>query len=209
MTTFTILGRGKAGRALATAMGVDNLAHDARPEGWVVLAVPDHAIAALAEHFKNRCVHLSGSLNVPGVPCLHPLNSFDGSPRDWTGTPLALTGGPPAHLVEAFARVGFAPFELAPEHKALYHAAAVLTAGHAATLWLGAHERLEAAGVHLPGRGLWPLAEAALDNAQRLGRSGRTGPFARGDEATIERDADALDEPWRTIFLTLGRALDE
>lgn len=206
--TFTILGRGKAGRALSAAMGVPNVARDADPEGWVVLAVPDHAIAATAARFAGRCVHLSGSLHVPGVPCAHPLTSFDGTARDWTGTPLALTDAPPAEIVEAFARVGFAPFELAPEHKALYHAAAVLTAGHAATLWLGAHERLEAAGVHLPGRGLWPLAAAALDNARRLGREGRTGPFARGDEATIARDADALEEPWRTIFLTLGRALD-
>ncbi len=205
---FSILGRGKAGRALASALGVDNLPHTARPEGWVVLAVPDHAITSTAEPFAGRCVHLSGSLNVPGVPCMHPLNSFDGEARDWAGTPLALTGAPPRFLVDAFEALGFAPFELAPEHKALYHAAAVLTAGHAATLWLGAEAQLAAAGVDLPGRGLWPLAQAALDNVQRSGAAGRTGPFVRGDEATIERDAHALAEPWRTIFTLLGRALD-
>ena len=60
----------------------------------------------------------------------------------------------------------------------------------------------------LPGRGLWPLAEATLDNVRRHGAAGRTGPFVRGDEATIERDAEALPEAWRDLFVTLGRSLD-
>lgn len=206
--SFAILGRGKAGRALAAALDVDNLPHDANPSGWVVLAVPDFAIAETARRFEGRAVHLSGSLEVPGVPCMHPLVSFDGTARDWTGTPLAVTGAVPEPLRAAFAGIGFVPFDLPAEHKALYHAAAVMTAGHAATLWLGARRLLEEAGVNLPGRGLYPLAESALENVRRHGIAGRTGPFARGDNATIQRDADALEEPWRSIFLELGRALD-
>ena len=69
----------------------------------------------------------------------------------------------------------------------------------------------ETAGVHgvaLPGRGLLPLAEATLRNVGAAGAAGRTGPFMRGDEATIARDAEALPGPWREIFLQLGRALD-
>ena len=208
---FTILGRGRAGCALAEAWGprVALLDHEAQPEGLVLLAVPDHAVPVLAPRFPGRCVHLAGSLHLPGVPCAHPLTSFDGQARNWTGTPLAITGAVPDELRRAFGDLGFAAFDLPAELKPLYHAAAVLTSGHAATLWLGAEAMLRAQGVALPGRGLLPLAEATLRNVAALGAPGRTGPFVRGDEATIARDAEALPEPWREIFLRLGRSLDQ
>ena len=206
MASLTILGRGKAGRALAQALNVPNLPHDATPDGLVILAVPDRAIAAIGQRFVGRCAHLSGSLHLDDVPSAHPLVSFDGSPRDWRGVPLALTGPVPPDIVAALEGLGFASFELNPEQKALYHAAAVLTSGHAATLWLGAAHLLQSAGVDLPGQGLLPLARATLDNVARLGAAGRTGPFVRGDQETIDRDAAALPEPWRSVFLTLGRA---
>jgi predicted short-subunit dehydrogenase-like oxidoreductase (DUF2520 family) len=207
---FSILGRGRAGRALAAAWGprVALFPHTARPEGLVVLAVPDRAVAELAEAFPGRCVHLAGSLHLAGVPCAHPLTSFDGEPRDWNGTPLAVTGAVPDALRRAFGDLGFAAFDLPAELKPLYHAAAVLTSGHAATLWLGAEALLRTQGVALPGRGLLPLAEATLHNVERLGAAGRTGPFSRQDAATIQRDAAALPESWREIFLKLGGVLD-
>jgi len=207
---FTILGRGRAGRALAEAWGprVALCEHTARPEGMVVLAVPDRAVPELAAQFQGRCVHLAGSLHLAGVPCAHPLTSFDGRARDWTGTPLAITGSLPDGLRRAFGDLGFVAFDLPAELKPLYHAAAVLTSGHAATLWLGAEALLRAQGVALPGRGLLPLAEATLRNVEAAGGAGRTGPFVRGDEATIARDAEALPAPWREIFLKLGRGLD-
>jgi predicted short-subunit dehydrogenase-like oxidoreductase (DUF2520 family) len=206
---FTILGRGRAGRALAEAWGprVALVDHAAQPEGLVVLAVPDRMVPDLAVRFPGRCVHLAGSLQVAGVPCAHPLTSFDGHAQDWTGTPLAITGAVPDALRRAFGDLGFAAFDLPAELKPLYHAAAVLTSGHAATLWLGAEALLRAQGVALPGHGLLPLAEATLRNVRELGAAGRTGPFVRGDEATIARDAAALPEAWREVFLKLGRCL--
>jgi len=59
--------------------------------------------------------------------------------------------------------------------------------------------------VALPGQGLGPLAAATLRNVQTHGAAGRTGPFVRGDVLTIARDAQALPEPWRDLFLALGR----
>ena len=203
---ITVLGRGKAGRALSAALGVANLPHDATPDGLVILAVPDRAIATVGKSFVGRCAHLSGSLHLDTIPAAHPLVSFNGTQQDWQGVPLALTGAVPNGIVSALTTLGFAPFDLPPEAKALYHAAAVLTSGHAATLWLGAEHLLREAGINLPGRGLRPLAQATIHNVNVHGAAGRTGPFVRGDEETIARDADALPEPWRTIFLTLGRA---
>lgn len=206
---FSILGRGRAGRALGAAWGdrAALLSRAARPEGWVILAVPDAAIAGLAACFPGRCLHLSGSLSLEGVPCAHPLTSFDGEVRDWRGTPLAVTGAVPEGILAAFSALGFQSFELPAERKPLYHACAVLASGHAATLWLGAQRILEAEGLRLPGRGLVPLMEATLRNVAERGAEGRTGPFARGDEATILRDAEALGPGWREIFLGLGRMI--
>ncbi len=207
---FTILGRGRAGRALAEAWGdrVTLLHGGARPVGPVLLAVPDHAIAWVAEGLEGPVVHLSGSFHQEGLASAHPLVSFDGTAKDWAGVPLALTGEVPAPMVQAFRDLGFLPFELPPHLKPLYHACAVLTSAHAATLWLGAGELLAQAGVHLPGRGLLPLVQATLDNIARHGVAGLTGPFVRGDEATIQRDVEALPEPWARWFLELGHASD-
>lgn len=206
VTGFSILGRGRAGRSLASAWNgrVALCAHDERPSGFVILAVPDRAIAELSRHFQGRCLHLSGSLHLPDVPCAHPLTSFDGTPQNWRDTPLALTGNVPEFIQRAFEELGFKPFQLDAEQKALYHACAVLASGHAANLWLGAARLLADAGIQLPGRGLMPLAEATVRNISEHGEAGRTGPFARGDEATIRRDAEALPEAWRELFLSLG-----
>ncbi|HET8900767.1 MAG TPA: DUF2520 domain-containing protein [Holophagaceae bacterium] len=205
--SFSILGRGRAGRALAEAWSgrARLLSRDADPEGAVLLAVPDDAIAGLATKFAGRCAHLSGSLHLDGVPSLHPLTSFDGRAADWKGTPLAVTGAAPVVLVEAFRDLGFAPFDLPAELKPLYHACAVLSSGHAATLWLGAARMMAEQGVTLPGKGFLPLAEATRRNIETHGEEGRTGPFVRGDEGTIRRDAEALPEAWREIFLRLGK----
>lgn len=204
--TFSILGRGRAGRALAEAWGsrVALLPGAAEPEGLVLLSVPDDAIPALAAKFPGRCAHLSGSLHLEGVPGLHPLTSFDGRAADWAGTPLAVTGAAPEPLLAAFRELGFLPFDLPAELKPLYHACAVLASGHAATLWLGAAKLLAERGAALPGRGLLPLAEATLRNIEAHGEAGRTGPFVRGDAGTIARDAAALPEAWREVFLRLG-----
>src|SRR5262249_31374900 len=158
--------------------------------------LPDHAIPAAAARFPGRVAHLSGSLHVPGVPSAHPLTSFDGTAQDWRGTPLALTGPVPEPIVRALEGLGFVSFDLPPQRKAPSHAAAVLPSGHAATLWLGAEGLLRRAGIALPGRGLWPLAEHTVRNVAARGPEGRTGPFVRGDAATIARDAEALDPAW-------------
>ena len=203
---FSIIGRGKAGRALATAWEApDKLyARDGRPDGWVLLAVPDDAIEEMGRIFKGRCVHMSGSLHFPDIPCVHPLTSFDGTSQDWTGTPLALTGAVPKEVLSAFENLGFCGFELPPEKKALYHAAAVITSGHTATLWLEAARLLRDENIVLPGKGLWPLAIATLNNVEARGAEGRTGPFVRNDNSTIDRDVEALPEEWKRLFRDLG-----
>jgi predicted short-subunit dehydrogenase-like oxidoreductase (DUF2520 family) len=189
---------------MALGANVSLEASSAEPQGPVLLAIPDSAIETHAQKFQGRCAHMSGSLHLESVPSLHPLASFDGTPQDWAGVPLAITGDPPKAILEAFLSLGFAPFELPPGLKPLYHACAVLASGHIATLWAAADAMLKDAGIQLPGRGLRSLAAAALENAARQGKAGITGPFARRDEETIQRDCAALPQEWRAVFMEVG-----
>ena len=207
---FTILGRGKAGCALADALGrtVALETHEACPKGPVLLALPDSALKEYSSKFHGRCAHMSGSLHLEGVPSLHPLVSLNDEACDWRGIPLAVTGIPPKIILDAFISLGFIPFELPADLKPLYHACAVLTSGHAATLWVAADDILKSSGITLPGRGLMGLAESTLNNIAKHGPNGITGPFVRKDETTIQIDAQALPEQWRGLFVGLGRMVN-
>jgi len=79
-----------------------------------------------------------------------------------------------------------------------------MASGHIATLWNAAESILSSSGISLPGRGLIGLAESTLNNVKQHGKSGITGPFARGDSETIQRDAQALPEVIRDVFVRVG-----
>ena len=87
-------------------------------------------------------------------------------------------------------------FSVAARDKALYHAAAVLSAGHAVALFDLACGLLGRCGLKR-GRArdvLLPLARSALDNLASATTPARslTGPFARGDSETVAHHLAAL-----------------
>lgn len=244
MSSIAFIGAGRAGRALALAAvragytvaaaasrtyaSAASLcaeaggtpcatpAEAARQAPLVVLAVPDSAIATVAEAVKWQpgqvVLHTSGALDSgvlasaraagAAAGSLHPLQTLvrpaDG-PALLKGAAFALEGDPPAveagrALAEA---LGGRPFVLATGAKPLYHAAAVSVsnyvtalAGMAEQLWAAAGLPPEAA---LPA--LLPLMQGAVENLGALGvRSSLTGPIARGDAATVARHLAALAE---------------
>ena len=79
--------------------------------------------------------------------------------------------------------LGMTPFEIADEDRAAYHAAASIASNFLVTL--------EAAAERLLGHDrelLVPLVRATVENWAALGAErALTGPIARGDEATVER----------------------
>lgn len=104
-------------------------------------------------------------------------------------------------------------FSVAARDKPLYHAAAVMTAGHAVALVSLATEMLAHCGLSMrqASRVLLPLAASALSNLARSEQAAQalTGPFARADVATLRRHLDALREfdPDVTLdaYVALGR----
>ncbi len=208
-----VVGQGKVGHALAAALaaagatvrGPYGRGHRAGDAAVVILCVPDREIAAAAARVApGRMVgHTSASaplsLLAPHEAFnLHPLLSITSATRDFTGITAAVDGSTAPALERAQALaflLGMQPRQIPGSHRALYHAAASAAANFLVTLEELSARLAEQAGVERAA--LVPLAQSALDNWRDLGARGLTGPVARGDEATIlaQRQAVAAAAP--------------
>lgn len=84
-------------------------------------------------------------------------------------------------------------FRLDEDVRPLYHAAAVFASNYLVALSSTAADLLRAVGVRDPVRTLSPLQQASLANVEAMGPlRALTGPAARGDAGTIERNLSAL-----------------
>ena len=91
--------------------------------------------------------------------------------------------------------VGGRPVRLRAGTKALYHAAAVLAAGHVTALLDMGLEAMRASGMSEEEAlaAVLPLVRGVVANVAEAGTAAAlTGPFARGDEGTIARNRAAL-----------------
>jgi predicted short-subunit dehydrogenase-like oxidoreductase (DUF2520 family) len=194
------------GRALSDALGLGeplDRGADAASADVVLLAVPDDAIAAAAAAIApGRLVgHLSGATTLaPLAPheafSLHPLMTVTSNGASFGGATAAVAGSTPRALETAHAlaaRLGLRALEVADSDRAAYHAAASIASNFLVTLE-GAAERL-AATAGVDREALVPLVRAALENWAALGpERALTGPIARGDEATVAGQREAIAE---------------
>ena len=212
LTAIAIVGAGRLGSALATALPATGLrvdgplgrGADPREVDAVLLCVPDGEIAAAAAAVAPGVPvgHCSGAngLGVLGAReafAFHPLMTVprEGEPP-FAGAGAAIAGSTPRALAvarELAEHLGMRPMTVADEDRAAYHAAASIASNFLVTLE-GAAERLaNTAGV---GRvHLAPLVRAAVEDWARLGATDAlTGPIARGDEGTVARQRAAVAE---------------
>jgi predicted short-subunit dehydrogenase-like oxidoreductase (DUF2520 family) len=210
VTTFRIIGPGRAGSSLAAALGtVDGFAskgilgrHHAVVEAAsgvdvLFVATPDDEVARVASLIApvptTAVVHLSGSLGLevlrshPRRGSLHPLvplpNPAIGAQRLCSGVTFAVAGDPVTRLIAE--ALGGRAVTVEDSHRTAYHAAAAIAANHMVAL-IGQVERV-AAAAGLPLEAFAGLMRAATDDALSLGpRRALTGPAARGDWETVE-----------------------
>ncbi len=215
VATVTIVGRGRLGRATATALraaGVQVFGPYGRGEqvaraDVVLLCVPDTEIpaAAMAVAVAENAPfvgHMSGATPVDGVVDfgLHPLQTFTGDegPEAFRGIGCAVAGRTPAALEvaeELAGLLGAHPFPLEDAQRAGYHAAASIASNFTVTL-LATAERIAATTGLAPDQAralLAPLVRTTVENWAARGPEGAlTGPVARGDERTVARQRDAV-----------------
>ena len=209
MPPIAIIGRGRMGTALASALraaGADVHGPIGRGESVpaadvVLLCVPDREIAAAAAVVPAGPLvgHVSASAPLDLVApherfSLHPLLSVVGAGAQFAGAYCAIDASSAAALDAArglAATLGMRVKVVPREQRALYHAAASVASNFLITLE-GAAERL-ASAVGLEREALVPLVKASVDNWARQGaRAALTGPIARGDVATAARQREAV-----------------
>lgn len=175
---------------------------------------PTAARLAANRNFNSETIflHTSGSLSSAVLSrlknvgaktgSLHPLVSVSDSSAGaerFAGAFFCVEGD--AKAVEAAKQIvtdlGGESFEINPEFKTLYHAAALMTAGHLVALFDVAAETLSRCGIEESEarRILLPLARSAVEN---LGRqtpaAALTGTFSRADVETMRRHLESLRE---------------
>ncbi len=229
MERVRIIGSGRAGRALGSALGRrgwevvgylgrgDTIGDAATGVDILVIATPDAAVAEVAAGVTpvagTTVVHLSGAMG-PDVlaphdqrAAVHPLVSLPDAARGadllTSGAWFAVAGAAPAErIVEA---LGGRTVRVADGDRAGYHAAAAVASNHLVAL-LGQVERL-AAQVGVPLEAFLDLAAGSLDNVRAMGPAAAlTGPAARGDDATIAAHLEALPDDERSTYLALCEA---
>ena len=213
----SVVGAGRLGTALAGALraaGVEVFGPARRdepvpPADAVLLCVPDAEIAAAARAAADAAPligHCSGATPIAGLGRggfgLHPLQTFAGGegPDRFRGAGCAVAGATPEALAAAAAlgrALGMRPFEIEDSGRAAYHAAASMASNFLVTLEDAAERVAAGAGIDpADARGLLaPLVRSTVENWAAHGpEQALTGPIARGDEATVERQREAVAE---------------
>ncbi|WP_374354089.1 Rossmann-like and DUF2520 domain-containing protein [Chitinimonas sp.] len=220
--------------AIATTLGaracqIDELA----PADFTLIATPDthlaHVAAQLAAAGTLRpgsvVFHCSGALpsavlaplRAAGalLASVHPLKSFASdavSAGEFSGSYCGCEGDAEAlaRLAPLFDALGARRFAIDADHKTLYHAGAVLACNKLVALMECALRSMAAAGVprDIAWPALRPLIDGTLINLDRLSPAqALTGPIARGDAVTVDRQQGALadlDPSVATVYRSLG-----
>jgi predicted short-subunit dehydrogenase-like oxidoreductase (DUF2520 family) len=227
MATTRIVGRGRAGGALAGALrsigrhvelvGHDGTATAAQGVDLLVLAVPDAVVAGVSRAVEpvdsTVVAHMAGSFGLDVLApharraSIHPLvalpNAELGARRIAGGAWFAVAGDPIA--TEVVLALGGRALTVDDDDRAAYHAAAVIASNHVVAL-LAQTERV-AASAGVPLEAYLDLVRATIENVAELGsRAALTGPAARGDAATIARHLEALSNEDRALYEMLSEA---
>jgi len=208
MLRCAVVGGGRMGSALVAALRDAGVAVDG-PLGRgatgaeadvVLLAVPDGDIAAAAAAVApGRLVgHLSGATTLQPLTgheafSLHPLMTVTREGATFAGAAAAVAGATPRALATATAlarALGLRPVDVADSDRAAYHAAASIASNFLVTLESAAERLAATAGVDRAA--LAPLVRATVANWEAQGAAALTGPIARGDDATVERQRAAI-----------------
>jgi predicted short-subunit dehydrogenase-like oxidoreductase (DUF2520 family) len=197
----------------------------------IFLTLPDDAIEAVAASIRWQrekiAIHCSGAGSMDlldaahkqgaRVGTLHPLQTFaneEQAEHDVAGSTFALEASDDALLGElqrmTDALEGRAVI-LRGENKALYHASAVIASNYLVTLLDVASELWNPLNVPKAEAlsALLPLVQGTVSNLEAAGLpKALTGPIARGDTGTIQRNLIALENvspEAAALYRALGR----
>jgi len=142
----------------------------------VLLLVSDNAIGVLLKQYpflhEKQLIHCSGALSFPGVAGAHPLMTF-------------------ADQLYALDTYQSVPFMCEAGHDFEDLSMCVMAGNFSQILWKSISERFEQQ-FGLPAETLHPYLKQLSSNFIQSPETALTGPLARNDVATIERNLAAL-----------------
>jgi len=146
-------------------------------------------------------VHFSGALATPRAIGAHPLFSFAGTlykPELYARIPFVVDAGAPP-LASLIPGLPNPSFSIAPEQRARYHALCVLAGNFTTLLWRKLFFELEREHGMARAHAL-PYLESITRGLAGTGAP-LSGPLARGDRATVERNLAALQgDPFEDVY---------
>ena len=222
----------RAVRSIGGGIGRGDLPPSVLSASVILISVPDSAIAGVANRLASfgkadlqskTVLHTSGALSSEvlarlqplgaAVGSIHPLQTFSGvGIPALDGRIFAIEGDPAAiRVARAIARLlGGQALLLSPSLKALYHAAAAISAGHVLALEETAIRIFISLGMKRQEalKAALPLTRQVLENLEHIGpRAAWTGPLARGDYPVIALHEEAL-QPLPLEYLGAYRAVN-
>ncbi len=197
-----------------------------------LIATPDDQIATAAAQLANSaCLrpgaivfHCSGALPSTVLQALakkgaliasvHPVKSFASAQQaadSFAGTWCGMEGDPAAlqMLRPAMLAIGALPVDIRTEDKLIYHAAAVFASNYLVTLLDAALQAYMKAGIpeQAAREMIAPLVKGTLGNVVHAGpEKALTGPIARGDSQTVQRQYRALSA-WNNSYARLYKQM--
>lgn len=169
--------------------------------------------------------HCSGSLSSNDVlqvvkqqnlaiASIHPIKSFadpQTAIHSFAGTFCGVEGDKAALTIlqPAFEQLGAHCFNIKASEKTLYHAASVIACNYLVALQELSIQTYEQAGVSREQalQILNPIVQNTAQNIFQMGtKEALTGPIARGDQQTVEKQLSALKE-WQSDYGELYRLL--
>ncbi len=204
-------------------IGSGNACHDinemSAADLWLI-ATPDGSIPAVIETLRqsnlikpgNIVFHCSGALSSEElqpladigarIASVHPIHSFasaTSSVNDFSGSHCACEGDNAAlaQLKPLFTSIGGQCFTIEQQNKSLYHAASVMACNYLVTLLEASRETFAIAGIseEQANQLMAPIVHQTADNLfNNSAADVLTGPIARGDVKTVQKQLDKLSE---------------
>lgn len=178
----------------------------------IALAISDSALRSFFEKHSVVApqvpwVHFSGALEIEGMTSLHPLMTFGPSLYsldEYRALNFVTTGEP--KWPQALPLIN-SLFEINPEEKSRYHALCVLGGNFSTMLWQKTQFEFQRLG--LPPDILRSYAERGLQNVFANPQTALTGPLARKDLHTQEKNIASLEgDAFQKVYRAFQEAFD-
>lgn len=218
---YTVIGDGKLARQIRAYFHLkkipyskwkrsnpqSSLAEALESASHVLILISDSAIENFIDTHETLLrhkvlVHFSGSLLSRKAFSTHPLQSFAFAKFDaeeFERIPFMLEEEGPSfsELLPGFTNPHF---RIPGQDKAYYHSLCVMANNFTTLLWQKLFREFEGRW-NIPSTAAFPILEQTLFNLKTDFRKALTGPLARGDESTLQRNTKALEgDAFQAIF---------